>query len=245
MKFILSLLSVAAVSATAGASANPFDYNDINGELAQMPDLDYPSPAEQFNDLTDQQKEEFLAFYNNEEFATNLWAEIHAEVSMVDVAITTDGLKKIFPDRCDLVIDKIASTVRSEASEILIKGSHDIMAACPQWENLAVGDRKDFYVALVTSMALAESSCNNGNNNGKASNGTAYGLWQSTRPMSPIAGARWVMNQIESQIKKSGLLFWGNSNLNYWAVLNPNIHAYKIKKLLKKVPACVARAIAK
>ena len=193
--------------------------------------------------LTDEEIEEILSFYTEEDFATGLWAEIRGQLSFADSAITSNSLKEIFPQRCDIIIDKIASTVRSEVSDVMLDGARDVKAACPQWQNLTTDDRKDFYVALVTAMALAESSCNNGARNGKASNGTAYGLWQARKPMSPVQGARWVMNQMESQIKKSGLIFWSNSNLNYWAVLNPKIHAHKVKKLLKKIPACVARAV--
>ena len=51
------------------------------------------------------------------------------------------------------------------------------------------------------------------------------------------------MDQIESQIRQSGKLFWEDSKLNYWAVLNPNIHAYKVQNLLSKIPVCVRKAV--
>ncbi len=193
-------------------------------------------------ELTPQQKEQLFSFYTNENFPTNVYADIHSQVSLADSEITTHDLKKIFPDKCDTLIDQIANAVRNEVSDTLLDGARDIKKACPQWHSLEEGDRKDFYVALVTSMALAESSCNNKAKNRSATDGIAYGLWQSRRPLSPIQGARWVINQIESQIEKSGLLFWSNSNKNYWAVLNPNIHAHKVKRILKRIPACVIKA---
>jgi hypothetical protein len=193
-------------------------------------------------EVSPQQKEQLFSFYSNENFPSNVYADLHSQVSLVDSEITTSDLKKIFPDKCDTLIDQIATVVRSEISDVLLDGAKDIKKACPQWHSLEDGDRKDFYVALVTSMALAESSCNNKIKNRNATDGTAYGLWQSRRPLSPIQGARWTINQIENQIEKSGLLFWSNSNQNYWAVLNPNIHAHKVKRILKRIPACVIKA---
>jgi hypothetical protein len=188
---------------------------------------------------------ELLQFYTHEEFPSNLWMELHAQTLLSDAEITTDGLKDIFPDKCDMLIDQIATTVRREVPEVLLDGPRDIRAACPQWDRLSENDRKDFYVALITSMALTESSCNNRAKNKNAPSGTAYGLWQSPNPLSPAKGARWVLDQIESQVNKSGLLFWSNKRLNYWAVLNPGIHAHKVKRILRKIPACVIKALAK
>lgn len=193
-------------------------------------------------ELNSDQQSDLAAFYTENEFATNLYAEIRSTTILADAEITTHGLKKIFPDKCDALIDQIATAVRGEISDVLLDGARDIKQACPQWHRLREGDRKDFYVALVTSMALAESSCNNRVRNRNAADGTGYGLWQSRRPLSPVQGARWTIHQIESQIERSGLLFWSNSNLNYWAVLNPTIHAHKVKRILKKIPACVINA---
>jgi hypothetical protein len=186
---------------------------------------------------------ELQDFYTEVNFPTGLSEEIRSFVILAEAdGISMSDLKRIFPDKCDLVIDQIAQTVRSKVGDVLLVGPSDIRRACPQWNLLSEDDRKDFYVALVTSMALAESSCNN-KIKVQAVNGTAHGLWQSTKKLSPQKGALWVINQIESQINQSGLLFWSNSKLNYWAVLNPNIHAFKVKRLLKKIPACFVDAI--
>lgn len=183
-------------------------------------------------------------FYTNEDFAKNVYAEIHAAVMLASAAIDTEDLKEIFPKRCEQLMDKIANVVRTNVSEILLQGPEDIQEACPQWQNLSIDDRTDFYVALVTSMAYAESSCNNKARNYGATNGTAYGLWQSRKPLSPERGAKWVMKQLERQVQQSGLLFWSDTNLNYWAVLNPTISAHKVQRLLKKIPACVVEVLA-
>jgi hypothetical protein len=188
--------------------------------------------------------DELMKFYNNEEFSSGVYYEIQAALMMADSGEIQSDLKDIFPKKCDILIDKIASTVHNLVTPILMDGANDMKRVCPQWEKLSEDDRKDFYVALVTSMALAESSCNNGAQNRGAPNGTAYGYWQSTKRLSAVGGAKWVMGQLENQIEQSGLLFWANSKFNYWAVLNPNIHAGKVKKLLKKIPACVVRKIA-
>jgi hypothetical protein len=193
--------------------------------------------------LTAEQIEELLLFYTNEDFPTNLAAEFRAAVLLAEASISTDDLKDIFPKKCDQLIDQIGTLVRQEVSPILLDGARDIKKACPQWSVLSEDDRRDFWVAVVTSMALMESSCNNKAKNSGAPNGTAYGLWQGPKKLSATQGARWVLKQIESQIDRSGLLFWSNSNLNYWAVLNPNIHANKVKKILRKIPACVIKAI--
>lgn len=201
-----------------------------------------PSPLE--FELSEIQKQNLLDFYVEEDFPSHLSEDLHAEASLAATdMIPLSDIKEIFPKECDILIDKIAATVRSEASEVHLEGARDLRKHCSQWDELPTADKKDFYVALVTSMALAESSCNNKAKNPKAKDGTAFGFWQAPKKLTPIQGARWVMNQLEQQIEQSGLIFWGNKKLNYWAVLNPRIHAYKVKRLLKKIPACAVRAI--
>lgn len=156
--------------------------------------------------------------------------------------INDKSIQEIFPNDCDRLIKQVSNVVRASVTPRLIKGPDDIRRSCPRWDTLGIQDRKDFYVALVTAMAMAESSCNNRIKNHKAKNGTAYGYWQGVRPMTPVQGAKWVMRQINNQVEKSGLLFWANSELNYWAVLNPEIHGNRVKQILKKIPACVTRA---
>lgn len=201
-------------------------------------------PVESTTSELRESEDELMKFYINEEFSSGVYYEIRSALIMVESGEIQSDLKDIFPEKCDILIDKIASAVRNMVTPILLEGATDMKRACPQWDKLNEDDRKDFYVALVTSMALAESSCNNRAQNRGAPNGTAFGYWQSTKRLSAVGGAKWVMGQLENQIQQSGLLFWANSKFNYWAVLNPNIHAGKVKKLLKKIPACVIRKIA-
>lgn len=209
--------------------------NDLNQESS-----DYENPSSQAAE------QELREFYTNEEFPYNLTAELHAKVSFAAGDLTQIDMKNIFNvDKCDRLIDQIAQVVHQEVTERMIQGSKDIRYACPDWIHLDRESRKNFYVALVTSLALIESSCDNHNDNRRASNGTAYGLWQSKSRLTPIKGARWAINQIDSQMEQSNLLFWSNSNRNYWAALNPNIHAHKVKSILKKIPACAIRALKK
>lgn len=203
------------------------------------------STVYQYTSVDSAKINELRSFYNNEDFPKNLSQEIKASNMMAGDAINTESLKNVVPDKCDTLIDQIASTVRAKITPMLLEGPKDIQQACPRWSSLSNEDKKDFYVGLITAMAMAESSCNNRARNGKASNGVAYGAWQATKQMSPVQGASWAMNQVKRQIEKSGLLFWKDSNQNYWAVLNPNIHAYKVKGLLKKIPACVVDAAVK
>lgn len=214
-------------------------------EVATEVEVINDGATENLRSLDGERLTSLRTFYTEANFASGLFEEIHSLVMLAELedGISMTDLKLIFPDKCDIVMDQIAQTVRNEVSTVLLEGATDIRRACPQWDSLSADDRKNFYVALVTSMALAESSCNN-KIKGAAVNGTAHGLWQSRKKLSPKKGARWVMTQIESQVNQSGLLFWPNSKLNYWAVLNPDIHAFKVKRLLKKIPACVVDAIA-
>jgi hypothetical protein len=193
---------------------------------------------------------ELKSFYTTHEFPRNIIAEIASNNWMAAVNINEDNLQDVFPKTCDTLIDQVAETVKvavMRSSRLMLRaedgGPKDIASACPRWNSLVEDDRRDFYIGLVTAMAMAESTCNNNARNGRASDGVAYGYWQGRKKMSPQAGAEWVIRQIDSQVKQSGLLFWNNSNRNYWAVLNPNIHAYKVQKLLKKIPACFVEAI--
>lgn len=190
--------------------------------------------------LSEKQKKELRAFYTNTDFPKGLWQEIHSKTKLASNGDAVSEIKEVLPGACDRVIDKVASTVRDNVTEVHLNGPTDVIHSCPNWNKLSVDQKKDFYVALVTAMALAESSCNN-NIKARGTNSTAYGLWQGTKRRTPTQGAEWVMNQIESQINQSGKLFWSDSKLNYWAVLNPNIHAYKVQNLLKKIPTCVSR----
>lgn len=198
-----------------------------------------------FKNLDSEIKNSIMSFYTETEFPKDLSSELHSEVLLAIEGdyLDSEDLKDIFPGKCEVIIDQIATVVRDNVSVLLLDGPSDIIKACPQWYGLSQDDRKDFYVALVTSMALAESSCNNKVRNRGAPNGTAYGLWQSTKPMTPTQGALWVMEQLDSQVMQSGLLFWPNSRLNYWSVLNPRIHAKKVQKLLRKIPACVVKSM--
>lgn len=200
--------------------------------------------------LNKSKKAELSAFYTAREFPKNLIAEIGSNNWMAAVDINEDNLQEIFPGTCDTLIDQVANTVKEavmRSSRLLLSaeegGPKDIASACPRWNSLVEDDRRDFYIGLVTAMAMAESTCNNNARNGRASDGVAYGYWQGRKKMSPQAGAEWVIRQIDRQVKQSGLLFWGNSNRNYWAVLNPNIHAHKVQHLLKKIPACFMEVI--
>jgi hypothetical protein len=192
--------------------------------------------------VSNQQIGKVLSFYDHQDFPHGLSDEIASKRFLSNTEITEAGLKEMFPDKCDQVITQVAVAVRESVTPTLLHGANDVATACPHWKSLDNDDRKDFYVALVTAMALAESSCNNSSKNKAATNGTAYGLWQSTKPQTPIQGAKWVMKQLDKQVGKSGLLFWSNSHLNYWAVMNPDIHAHKVTKVLKQIPGCVAKA---
>ena len=192
--------------------------------------------------LTKKQKRDFISFYKNTEFPSGVLDEIRSQNRLASSSETLSELKEVLPTACDRVLEQVATTVKNKVSPVHLEGPKDVSAACPKWNNLSVEQKHDFYVALVTAMAMAESSCNN-NVRARGTNSTAYGLWQGTRKRSPTQGAQWVMDQIESQIRQSGKLFWEDSKLNYWAVLNPNIHAYKVQNLLSKIPVCVRKAV--
>jgi hypothetical protein len=241
-----SVFSFNSSPSSTSTSEESQDVEEVEDVTSQYPEASDEDLDQHYNMTSDK---ELYRFYNNEDFPTGLYNRIHAAImtAEADVAntqpgITTSELKKIFPDPCDKVIDQVATIVRNSVTVELLEGSHDIKIACPKWQNLSDDDRKDFYVALVTSMALAESSCNN-RNNGDAVNGTGFGLFQGTKFRTPAQGAKWVMQVIHRQVSQSGLLFWPDSKHNYWAVLNPELHAGKVKKMLNQIPACVIREI--
>ncbi|MEY4616824.1 MAG: hypothetical protein RJB66_1784 [Pseudomonadota bacterium] len=189
--------------------------------------------------LTEKQKEDIRKFYNQRDFPqSDLMVTLKSRTKLASATATLSEAKELLPDPCDKVVDQVANAVRNNVSSVHLNRANDLNKVCPNWSKLSTDQKKDFYVALVGAMAMAESSCNN-KIKAKGTNSTAYGLWQGTKKRSPTDGAVWVMDQLESQISKSGKVFWENSKLNYWAVLNPNLHAYKVQRLLKRIPTCV------
>jgi len=258
LKPILRLIIACFI--TSSALALDFEpQSSMNGETLSPAPLDGietdPLPSASVEDLS--------KFYQNPFFTPNTPTSSSRDYNSNESQATFDGSQALenygldsvdlqfhsigdimsaFNNSCDRVAQQVGETVYNLVTPRLLAGPKDIVRACPQWPQLSEHDRRDFYIGLVTAMAMAESSCNN-NARARGTTSTAYGLWQGTRPRSPLEGARWVMRQIDSQVAQSGLLFWSNNIRNYWAVLNPSIHAFKVQAMLRKIPRCVVGAL--
>lgn len=150
----------------------------------------------------------------------------------------------------------LLANMDSKMMQFLYDGSNvgDIKALCPKYQDFNEDRKKNFWVWMAASIAMAESSCNP-EIKAKGINGTAAGLFQlhlgktqnycggicgSINALDGPKNAVCGMNMLDwytvSEKNSSNLVYWKG---NYWQVLHPPQPGQrKVAKLLASFEAC-------